>query len=200
HDHVKVLDFGVSKVLDSSSVVTRDHALVGTPFYMSPEQADGRVKEIDARTDVFALGAITWEMLTGRMAFAAPTLSVALYKVCSVDPPDVHLIRNDVPPALSLVLRRALAKERHQRTPSVVQMAAARAASLRGVVPAGLPAPAPGGQVSVSGFASLSHDELSVAVAGTAAAAAPPPQPRPGWAANPISASPMAPSGGGLAA
>jgi serine/threonine-protein kinase len=199
HDHVKVLDFGVSKVLDSSSVVTRDHALVGTPFYMSPEQADGRVKEIDARTDVFALGAIIWEMLTGRMAFAAPTLSVALYKVCSVDPPDVHLLRNDVPPALSLVLRRALAKDRHQRTPSAVQVAAELAASFHGIVPAGLPPPAAGGQVSISGFAPLSHGELSMAVAGTAGAAAvSPPQPRPGWA-HPISASPMAPSGGALA-
>jgi eukaryotic-like serine/threonine-protein kinase len=194
HDHVKVLDFGISKVLDSSLVVTRAHALIGTPFYMSPEQADGRVHEIDARTDVFALGAIAWEMLTGRMAFAAPTLSVALYKVCSVDPLDVHLVRNDVPPALSLVLRRALAKERQARTPSVVQMAAELAASLHGIVPAGLPLPAYGGQVSASGFASLSHSDLSMAVAGTAASVVPPPQPGQGWP-NPISASPMAPSG-----
>ncbi len=192
HDHVKVLDFGISKVLDSSSVMTSSHALIGTPFYMSPEQADGRVNEIDARTDVFALGAITWEMLTGRMAFAAPTLSVALYKVCSVDPPDVHLIRRDVPPALSAVLRRALAKERQQRTPSVVQMAAELAASLHGIVPAGLPFPASGGQVSVSGFESLSHSERSKAVAGTAAVGSPP-QPRQAWG-DPISASPMAPS------
>src|SRR5262244_1023635 len=96
-DFVKVLDFGVSKVLDSSSIVTRDHALVGTPYYMSPEQADGRIHEIDARTDVFALGAIIWEMLIGRMAFEAPALSVALYKVAFVDPPEVHLLRPDLP-------------------------------------------------------------------------------------------------------
>jgi serine/threonine-protein kinase len=196
HDHVKVLDFGVSKVLDSSSVVTLDHALIGTPFYMSPEQADGRVKEIDARTDVFALGAIVWEMLTGRMAFAAPTLTVALYKVCLVDPPDVHLFRNDVPPALSLVLRRALAKARHQRTPSVGQMAAELAAALHGVVPAGLPPPASGGQASISGFVSRSHRERSPAAAGMAVAAAPQPHP---VSANPIAASPMAPPGGALA-
>jgi serine/threonine-protein kinase len=150
-DFVKVLDFGVSKVLDSSSIVTRDHALVGTPYYMSPEQADGRVKEIDARTDVFALGAIVWEMLVGRMAFAAPNLSVALYKVLFVDPPDVHLLRPDVPPAVSAVLRRALAKERSQRTPSAAELARELGAALQGGWPAALPAPAPGGTDSVPG-------------------------------------------------
>jgi serine/threonine-protein kinase len=153
-DFVKVLDFGISKVLDSSSVVTRDQALMGTPFYMSPEQADGRVQEIDARTDVFALGAIIWEMLVGRMAFGAPTLSVALYKVAFVDPPEVHLIRPDVPPGVSAVLRRALAKERTQRTPSALELMRELGDALRGGVLAGLPvpAPAPGGTDSLAGL------------------------------------------------
>jgi eukaryotic-like serine/threonine-protein kinase len=175
-DYVKVLDFGVSKVLDSSSVVTRDHALVGTPFYMSPEQAEGKVREIDSRTDVFALGAIVWEMLTGRMAFGAPTFSVALYKVCFVDPPDVHLIRPDVPPAVSMVLRRALAKERTLRTGTVAELAAELNAALHGVMPANVPPPAPDGTGSVPGIVSspMHHVAGSLAVAGTSPAAAPP--------------------------
>src|SRR5215468_8614101 len=144
-DYVKVLDFGVSKVLDSSSVVTRENVLVGTPFYMSPEQAEGRVKDIDSRTDVFALGAIAWEMLTGRMALGAPTFSVAIYKVCFVDPPDVHLVRPDVPPAVSMVLRRALAKERSLRTGTVAELAGELGAALHGVVPESVPPPAPDG-------------------------------------------------------
>ena len=153
-DYVKVLDFGVSKVLDSASVVTRDHALVGTPYYMSPEQAEGRISEIDSRTDVFALGAIACEMLTGKMAFGAPTFSVALYKVCFVDPPEVHLLRPDVPPALSMVLRRALSKERFSRTQSVLELAGElTAAALHGVMPAGVPPPAPDGTGSVAGVA-----------------------------------------------
>jgi serine/threonine protein kinase len=89
-DFVKVLDFGVSKMRDSSSVVTRDHSLLGTPFYMSPEQADGRVAEIDRRTDVFALGALLYEMLTGQMAFFAERRwrrctrsSTALRRMCT---------------------------------------------------------------------------------------------------------------------
>src|SRR5262249_32176245 len=156
-DFVKILDFGISKVLDSASVVTRDHALVGTPYYMSPEQADGRVKEIDPRTDVFALGAIIWEMLVGRMAFEAPTLSVALYKVSFVDPPEVHLVRPDVPPGVSLALRRAMAKERTQRTASVMELAHELRSALRGM-PAGLPMPAP----ALGGT-----DSLALGVAGT---------------------------------
>ena len=175
-DYVKVLDFGVSKVLDSSSVVTRDHALVGTPFYMSPEQAEGKVKEIDSRTDVFALGAIVWEMLTGRMAFGAPTFSVALYKVCFVDPPDVHLVRPDVPPAVSMVLRRALAKERSLRTGTVAEVAAELAAALHGVMPVNVPPPALDGTGSVPGIVAspMHHATGSLAVAGTSPAAAPP--------------------------
>jgi len=149
-DFVKVLDFGVSKVLDSSSIVTRDHALVGTPYYMSPEQADGRVAEIDARTDVFALGAIIWEMLIGRMAFEAPSLSVALYKVAFVDPPEAHLLRPDVPPAVSAVLRHAMAKDRVHRTATATQLARELGEALRGAMPASLPPPAPGGTDSLA--------------------------------------------------
>jgi serine/threonine protein kinase len=118
-DFVKVLDFGVSKVLDSASAITREDALVGTPFYMSPEQAAGRVADIEARTDVFALAAIVWEMLTGQMAFGGSNHAAVLYRVLFAEPPDVHTLRPDVPPAVSLVLRRALAKDRQARTPSM---------------------------------------------------------------------------------
>ncbi len=122
-DYVKVLDFGISKVLDSVTIATQNDVLMGTPFYMAPEQAQGRAGEIDPRVDVFALGAILWEALTGQVAFAAPTLSAALYKVCLVEPPDVHVVRPELPPALSAVLRRALAKQREARTPGVVELA-----------------------------------------------------------------------------
>ena len=65
-DVVKVLDFGISKIRGSKTVLTQDAALLGTPQYMAPEQATGRNDEIDARTDVFAFGAMTFEMLAGR--------------------------------------------------------------------------------------------------------------------------------------
>jgi eukaryotic-like serine/threonine-protein kinase len=144
-DYVKVLDFGVSKLLDSSTMLTAEYALLGTPFYMAPEQAQGSSRDLDGRADVFALGAILWELLTGRMAFAAPTLSGALYKVCMVDPPDVHTVRPDVPPAVSMVLRRALAKDPAVRTPDVMTLGREFAAAARGVAPDRVPPPAPGG-------------------------------------------------------
>ena len=135
-DHVKLLDFGLSKVLDSMTVMTRQYSLLGTPAYMSPEQAEGRIHEVDARSDVFALAAIVWEMLTGTMAFAAPTIADALHRVRFVDPPDVHLLRRDVPPAVSAALRRALAKDRLARTPAVSELAAELDAALRASGPA----------------------------------------------------------------
>ena len=66
---VKVLDFGISKIRGSQTVQTQDAALLGTPQYMAPEQATGKNTEVDARTDVFALGAIVYEMLSGQPAF-----------------------------------------------------------------------------------------------------------------------------------
>lgn len=145
-DYVKILDFGISKLLDSSTMLTGEHALLGTPYYMAPEQALGS-QDIDGRADVFALGAILWELLTGRLAFHASTLEGALYKVCKVDPPDVHLVRPDLPPAVSMVLRRALAKDPAGRTPDVVTLGREFAAALQGVAPDRVP-PAPGGMTA----------------------------------------------------
>jgi serine/threonine protein kinase len=141
-DYVKVLDFGISKVLDSVTIATKHDIVMGTPFYMAPEQAQGRIGEIDPRVDVFALGAILWEALTGQVAFDAPTLSAALYKVCLFEPPDVHLVRPELPPALSAVLRRALAKQREARTPGVIDLAREFSVALGLVPPAQQSAPA----------------------------------------------------------
>jgi serine/threonine-protein kinase len=149
-DYVKILDFGISKLLDSSTVLTGEHALLGTPYYMAPEQALGKSQDIDGRADVFALGAILWELLTGRVAFGAPTLESALYKVCQVDPPDVHMVRPDLPPAISMVLRRALAKDPAGRTPDVVTLGREFAAALQRVAPDSVPPPAPGGMTSLA--------------------------------------------------
>jgi serine/threonine-protein kinase len=160
-DYVKVLDFGISKLLDSSTMLTGEHALLGTPYYMAPEQALGNSQELDGRADVFALGAILWELLTGRLAFAAPTLSAALYKVCQVDPPDVHAVRPDLPPAVSMVLRRALAKDPAVRTPDVVTLGREFAAALQGVAPDCVPPPAPGGVRTLAEVMGTSPDTVA---------------------------------------
>jgi hypothetical protein len=100
---------------------------------MVPEQAEGNIPEIDHRADVFALGSIAWEMFAGKPAFAAPTLGAVLYNVCLVDPPDVHLIRRDLPPAISIALRRAMTKDRAARTASASALARELAAGLAGI-------------------------------------------------------------------
>lgn len=107
----KVLDFGISKMRDSRGTLTRN-AVIGTPNYMSPEQARGG--GVDARADIFALGAIVYRVLTGRMAFDAPEPLAALLQVMHdmpVDPTELCAIPRDVELALAL----ALAKDKLQR-------------------------------------------------------------------------------------
>jgi serine/threonine protein kinase len=126
-DFVKLLDFGVSKFRDATTPITRDNTAPGTPNYMSPEQAEGLVAEVDERTDVFAFGAVIWEMLTGRRAFDAPTLSATLYQVVHIDPPQLRLLRPDLPPGVDAVLRAALSKKKKLRYPNVAMLASALA-------------------------------------------------------------------------
>ncbi len=115
NDYVKLLDFGISKMKQSGSIVTRTNAVMGTPYYMSPEQAEGKNKEIDTRTDIFALGAIIYEMLVGKLAFYAPSVPTAMFKVCYEEPePIVDLVPN-LPDGLSEVLAKALAKDKNDR-------------------------------------------------------------------------------------
>jgi eukaryotic-like serine/threonine-protein kinase len=114
-DFVKILDFGISKVLHSQTGATRTGTVFGTPNYMSPEQAEGRQGEIDHRTDLFAVGAILYECLTGKMAFEAPTLIGTIYQVCHGSPQPVRSFAPEVPDAIERVLARAMAKQREQR-------------------------------------------------------------------------------------
>jgi len=114
-DFVKLLDFGISKMKQSGSIVTRTNAVMGTPYYMSPEQAEGKNKEIDTRTDIFALGAIIYEMLTGRLAFYAPSVPTAMFKVCYEEPEPITDLVPGLPEGLPDVLAKALAKDKNER-------------------------------------------------------------------------------------
>ncbi len=110
-DHVKVLDFGISKIRNSQTVVTQDASLMGTPYYMSPEQATGKNQDIDQRTDIFALGAILFEMLTGRTAFAGDSLPSVIYQVVFEPHPPLVQIAPTVNPRVAAAVDRALAKQ-----------------------------------------------------------------------------------------
>jgi tRNA A-37 threonylcarbamoyl transferase component Bud32 len=109
-DFVKVLDFGISKVKAARAKLTRATAVIGTPNYMSPEQAAGRVEETDHRADQWALACIVWEMLAGRTPFIADDVSPLFYQITTLDPPSLSKLVPELPAEVDGVLKRALAK------------------------------------------------------------------------------------------
>ncbi|MFY1826303.1 serine/threonine-protein kinase [Myxococcus fulvus] len=123
-ERLKLLDFGISKVLDSGTVQTQEAMLIGTPQYMSPEQAQGRNSEIDARTDIFALGAIVFEMMTGTPAFGAGGIAQMIFRVVYEPPPPLAPLCPEAPPHAIAAVGKALAKraeDRYQDVASFVE-------------------------------------------------------------------------------
>jgi tetratricopeptide (TPR) repeat protein len=107
---VKVLDFGIARLTHSSRVLTRTGALVGTPGYMAPEQAQGD-RPINARADVFALGAVLFECLAGRPAFEGAHPVAILSKLLSEDAPRLSSVLPEIPPALEALVARMLSRD-----------------------------------------------------------------------------------------
>jgi tRNA A-37 threonylcarbamoyl transferase component Bud32 len=130
---VKVLDFGLAKVLSSPTEQKTDFsmmptkvssgsvagAIVGTVGYMSPEQARG--KEVDARTDIWAFGCVLYEMLTARLAFEAETATDMIAKIVTADP-DLNLLPPNTPPSIRLLLGATLNKNVNQRLQHIGDM------------------------------------------------------------------------------
>ena len=113
-DFVKVLDFGVCKFVQTPGVaLTNSKDMVGTPQFMAPEQVDGRPS--DHRSDIHALGAILFFVLTGRPPYSATTLPRLFQSICKDAPPSVRALRPELPEALDAVLRQALEKDPHCR-------------------------------------------------------------------------------------
>ena len=120
---VKLLDFGLAKLRASeeASVDGVTHAqslsgrgmILGTLPYMAPEQLEG--KDVDARTDIFAFGAVVYEMITGRRAFAATSQASLITSIMSADPPPASALQPVTPPALERVVRKCLEKDPERR-------------------------------------------------------------------------------------
>jgi tRNA A-37 threonylcarbamoyl transferase component Bud32 len=121
-DHVKVLDFGISKIRNAATVLTQDAAILGTPFYMSPEQASGKNQEIDGRTDIFALGAIVFEMLTGVTAFPGESVPAVIFQVVFQPHPSLANLAPMVNPKVAAAVDRALAKSPAERFQTMAEL------------------------------------------------------------------------------
>jgi len=109
-----LVDFGLAKDVDDQTM-SRTGEIAGTPFYMSPEQADGRRAELDARTDVFSLGVVLYEMLTLRRPFEGKTSQQILLQITSVDPAPVRKLNPDTPRDLETICHHALEKDPARR-------------------------------------------------------------------------------------
>ena len=113
---VKILDFGLAK-LTGSAAITRSGSSVGTPAYMSPEQARG--DEVDHRTDLWSLGVVLYEMVAGRRPFRGEHESAVLYSLLNEQPKPLSELRPDVPPELERIVEGLLAKDPAKRYPSI---------------------------------------------------------------------------------
>ncbi len=182
--HPWLLDFGVCGHADADTFDTQVTALVGTPAYMAPEQAAGG-GIIDARADVWAVGVLLFELLTGCQPFHDALPGVLLARILTEDAPPIATLRPDLPPTLAACIDRALLRDRTKRHPSARAFAealldAAAAPSLRTLFAESRPRDAPDTQgpaktASMPRYEALplwKHRRLSLAVLGAIVAIA----------------------------
>jgi serine/threonine-protein kinase len=108
---VKVTDFGIARITASSR--TRTGVILGTPSYMSPEQLAG--KRVDGRSDLFSLGVMTFELLTGELPYQGDSMATLMYQIANEPHPDIKTLQPELPACLGAVMDRALAKNPDKR-------------------------------------------------------------------------------------
>ena len=130
HEHVYLTDFGLTKQIGSAAQMTQTGQWVGTIDYVAPEQIEG--KRTDARTDVYALGCVLFEALTGQIPFARDSHTAKLFAHVSEPPPRVTDLRPEVPEAIDDVVQRAMAKQPEDRYPSAGDLGRAARSAVTG--------------------------------------------------------------------
>jgi serine/threonine protein kinase len=118
---VRIIDFGIALVTDSA--VSRIEGIAGSPSYMSPEQVQSA--EITQRSDIYSLGAVMYELLTGFRPFRANNLSKLLHQIIYATPPPIHTLRADISEELEAIVTRSLLKDATQRYQNGLELAGA---------------------------------------------------------------------------
>ena len=122
HGDAYLADFGIAHLSSAATALTASGRLVGTPAYMSPEQVYGD-KALDGRSDIYAIGIILYQMLTGEMPYRADTPAKVMMQHVMEPVPNILADKPDLPVACERVIKKALAKERDERYPTVTDMA-----------------------------------------------------------------------------
>ncbi len=165
----KIMDFGIAKI--EASQLTATGQFLGTPLYMSPEQA--LAHPVDARSDIFALGAVLYEMLTGRAAFEGESVTMILLNIVSREPEPPTLLAPNLPGGLDYLIARSLAKDRSDRYPDARSLALDLEDILAGRPPRGQREwRAPGGSGTLAGPDARRASDLVKAAAAQATSVA----------------------------
>ncbi len=179
-DRVKVTDFGIAKVINSVDHLTATGSLLGTPSYMSPEQARG--SPLDGRSDLFAVGAVFYEMLTGARAFRGESITGLIFKIITEEPTPIREVDPGLPEDVSRILARALSKAPETRYQTGREFADDLLALTR---PGSLPtirqtelATSPGGPASAEPPTLATPPTLGGPALATKLTAPPPPRPQ----------------------
>jgi len=123
-DEVKLMDFGISRILKQETVQKKKCVLVGTPAYMSPEQAAGEAS-VDQRSDIFSLGVVLYELLVGKKPFEGKDIHETVYRIANVEPAPLSKFLPDVGGGLEYIVQRALEKDKIDRYQTILDLAEA---------------------------------------------------------------------------